>query len=59
MAKTETTIVPITPMSPAKLVREELCRITGQQLWSDNNCWNFYLANPRPSPISVHHRAVF
>lgn len=35
-------------MSTAKQVREELCRATGQQVWSNNQYWSFYLANTLP-----------
>lgn len=35
--------ITITPMSTAKQVREELCRATGQQVWSDNQYWSYYL----------------
>lgn len=39
--------ITITPMSTAKQVREELCRATGQQVWSDNQYWSFYLKGRR------------
>lgn len=42
--------ITISPMSTAKQVREELCRATGQQVWSDNHYWSYYLANPLPVP---------
>lgn len=55
MADTErpTPSITITPMSTAKQVREELCRATGQQVWSNNQYWSFYLAVPARSP-SLH-----
>lgn len=39
--------ITITPMSTAKQVREELCRATGQQVWSDNQYWSYYLVMER------------
>lgn len=51
--------ITISPMSTARQVREELCRATGQQVWSDNQYWSYYLANPLPvSPRALRDHRV-